>query len=100
MLLFLHLALDEKYKRKPIGDQFVDFDKFKKSGIPVPLPDKPNIIRMTDDSLTLAWLPSIPTQPRTPVTYLLEWCKMPDGEWTTYRSGKSLNMIDNKGVIM
>ncbi len=86
-LIFNYLALDDKSKRKPLGDQISDSDAFKKPGVPVPLPDQPRITRMSDDDLTLSWSPSIPLQPRFPVTYIVEWCKVSDGEWTVYRTG-------------
>ncbi|CAL1291290.1 unnamed protein product [Larinioides sclopetarius] len=86
-------SLDPKYLT-PIGDQFVDFDKFKKTGIPVPLSERPRIIRMDDTSLTLGWKPSVPTCPRVPVTYQLEMAKHPDGEWTPYKTGLKDTLCD------
>ncbi|KAG8195169.1 hypothetical protein JTE90_023344 [Oedothorax gibbosus] len=86
-------SLDEKYMT-PIGDQFVDFDKFKKTGIPVPLSEKPRIVRMDDTSLTLGWKPSVPNSPRVPVTYQLEMAKHPDGEWTPYKTGLKDTLCD------
>ncbi|XP_067145351.1 LOW QUALITY PROTEIN: obscurin-like [Centruroides vittatus] len=80
-------SLDAKYPTTPIGDQFIDFDKFRKSGAPVPLPEKPYIVRMSDKYLTLGWKPSVPTSPRVPVTYQVEKALHPDGEWSTYKSG-------------
>ncbi len=85
--IFNYLALDDKHKRKPSGDQLKGYDRFKQPGIPVPLPDKPRITRMTDGDLTLSWFPSIPIQPRIPVTYIVEWCKVSDGEWVAFRTG-------------
>ncbi|XP_052132282.1 obscurin-like, partial [Frankliniella occidentalis] len=79
-------ALDSTGKR-PIGDQYQDFKKVKTSGVPLPLPNAPIISRMTDRRLTLSWRPSIPIGPRTPVTYQVEMCELPDGEWTTVRTG-------------
>ncbi|GIY55923.1 hypothetical protein CDAR_566731 [Caerostris darwini] len=86
-------SLDPKYLI-PMGDQFVDFGKFKKTGIPVPLPEKPRIVRMDDTSLTLGWKPSVPTCPRVPVTYQLEMAKHPDGEWTPYKTGLKDTLCD------
>lgn len=40
-----------------------------------------------DRHLTLSWKPSIPIGPRVPVTYLVEMCELPDGDWFTARSG-------------
>ncbi|RZF43883.1 hypothetical protein LSTR_LSTR007219 [Laodelphax striatellus] len=79
-------SLDMK-PRKPLGDQYSDFDKFKSSGAPMPLSDRPIISRMTDRKLTLSWKPSIPHGPREPVTYIVEMCELPDGEWFVARRG-------------
>ena len=35
-------TLDSRPK-KPVGDQYADFDKFRQSGAPLPLPDRPII---------------------------------------------------------
>ena len=74
--------------KKPIADQYADYDKFRNSGAPVPLADRPLISRLTDRHLTLSWKPSIPHGPRVPVTYLVEMCEQPDGDWFTARSGE------------
>ncbi|XP_063238451.1 obscurin isoform X6 [Bacillus rossius redtenbacheri] len=79
-------SLDSRPKR-PIGDQYVDFDKHRKSGAPLPLADRPIISRMTDRRLTLSWKPSIPAGPRAPVTYRVEMLEQPDGDWFTVRTG-------------
>nr|CAD7572364.1 unnamed protein product [Timema californicum] len=79
-------ALDSRPKR-PIGDQYTEYDKFRKSGAPLPLADKPIISRMTDRRLTLSWKPSIPIGSRVPVTYRVEMSEQPDGEWFTARTG-------------
>lgn len=73
--------------KKPLADQYSEFDKYRKSGIPLPLADRPIISRMMDRHLTLSWRPSIPIGPRVPVTYLVEMCELPDGDWFTARSG-------------
>lgn len=73
--------------RKPIGDQYTDFEKYRSTGAPLPLSDPPIISRMSDRKLTLSWKPSIPHGPREPVTYLVEMCEQPDGEWFTARRG-------------
>ncbi|XP_035216758.1 obscurin-like isoform X2 [Stegodyphus dumicola] len=86
-------SLDMKFIT-PIGDQFVDFEKFKKTGIPVPLPEKPRIVRMDDTSLTLGWKPSVPNAPRVPVTYQLEMASHPDGEWVPYKTGLKDTLCD------
>ncbi|XP_046430796.1 obscurin isoform X7 [Neodiprion fabricii] len=77
----------EPRTKKPLADQYTDFDKYQKSGAPLPLADKPIISRMMDRHLTLSWKPSIPIGPRTPVTYSVEMCELPDGDWFTARSG-------------
>jgi hypothetical protein len=85
-------ALDSKPKR-PVGDQYTDFDKFRKTGAPLPLADRPIISRMTDRRLTLSWKPSIPIGPRVPVTYRVEMSEQPDGDWFTARTGKNYSKI-------
>ncbi|XP_025153244.1 obscurin isoform X6 [Harpegnathos saltator] len=77
----------EPRAKKPLADQYADFDKYRKSGVPLPLADRPIISRMMDRHLTLSWKPSIPIGPRVPVTYLVEMCELPDGDWFTARSG-------------
>ncbi|XP_046590116.1 obscurin isoform X8 [Neodiprion lecontei] len=77
----------EPRTKKPLADQYTDFDKYQKSGAPLPLADRPIISRMMDRHLTLSWKPSIPIGPRTPVTYSVEMCELPDGDWFTARSG-------------
>lgn len=77
----------EPRAKKPLSDQYADYDKYRKSGIPLPLADRPIISRMMDRHLTLSWKPSIPIGPRMPVTYLVEMCELPDGDWFTARSG-------------
>ncbi|XP_067207809.1 obscurin isoform X2 [Linepithema humile] len=79
-------SLEPRAKR-PLVDQYTDYDKYRKSGIPLPLADRPIISRMMDRHLTLSWKPSIPIGPRVPVTYLVEMCELPDGDWFTARSG-------------
>lgn len=82
----IYIALEPRAK-KPLADQYADYDKYQKSGIPLPLADRPIISRMMDRHLTLSWKPSIPIGPRVPVTYLVEMCELPDGDWFTARSG-------------
>ncbi|XP_023017381.2 obscurin isoform X4 [Leptinotarsa decemlineata] len=79
-------GIEHKPKR-PITDQYTDFDKYKRSGAPMPISDPPIISQMTDRHCTLSWNPSIPTGPRAPVTYQLEMCELPNGDWFTVRSG-------------
>lgn len=77
-------------QRRPVGEQYKDYEEFKLTGSPLPLPDKPIISRMSDRRLTLSWKPSIPIGPREPVSYLVEMCEMPSGSWFIARSGKLL----------
>ncbi|KAG5881050.1 hypothetical protein JTB14_033964 [Gonioctena quinquepunctata] len=79
-------GIEQKPKR-PITDQYTDFDKYKRSGAPMPISDPPIISQMTDRHCTLSWNPSIPSGPRAPVTYQLEMCELPTGDWFTVRSG-------------
>ncbi|KAI5632857.1 immunoglobulin i-set domain-containing protein [Phthorimaea operculella] len=80
-------SLEPQVQKRPISDQYSDFDKMKKTGIPMPLADRPIISRMADRHLTLSWKPSIPHGPRFPVTYQVEMCEVPDGDWFTARTG-------------
>ncbi|KAG4067668.1 hypothetical protein HA402_005440 [Bradysia odoriphaga] len=77
----------EPRKSKPLGDQYSEYDKHKKTGAPTPLSDRPIICRMTDNRLTLSWKPSIPVGPRFPVTYQVEMLDLPEGDWVTVRTG-------------
>ncbi|XP_025192239.1 obscurin isoform X4 [Melanaphis sacchari] len=79
-------GLDSRSKR-PVGELYKDFDRYRATGAPLPLPDPPIITRMSDKRLTLSWKPSLPITPRTPVTYLVEMEEQPKGEWTTVRAG-------------
>ncbi|XP_061385571.1 obscurin isoform X3 [Danaus plexippus] len=85
--LIYDTGLEPQSGRKPLSEQYSDFDKMKKTGVPMPLTDKPIISRMADRHLTLSWKPSIPHQPRFPVTYQVEMCTIPDGDWFTARTG-------------
>ncbi|XP_018567720.1 obscurin isoform X4 [Anoplophora glabripennis] len=85
-----YLKFDEGIEpkpKRPITDQYTEFDKYKKSGAPMPISDPPIISQMTDRHCTLSWKPSIPSGPRAPVTYQLEMCELPSGDWFTVRSG-------------
>ncbi|XP_037043462.1 obscurin isoform X3 [Bradysia coprophila] len=77
----------EPRKNKPLGDQYSEYDKHKKTGAPTPLSDRPIICRMTDKRLTLSWKPSVPVGPRFPVTYQVEMLDLPEGDWVTVRTG-------------
>ncbi|XP_022117643.2 obscurin isoform X5 [Pieris rapae] len=80
-------TLEPQSEKKPISEQYSEFDKMKATGVPMPLSDKPIISRMADRHLTLSWKPSIPHRPRFPVTYQVEMCEVPDGDWFTARTG-------------
>uniref|UniRef100_A0A1B0DPE4 Uncharacterized protein n=1 Tax=Phlebotomus papatasi TaxID=29031 RepID=A0A1B0DPE4_PHLPP len=77
----------EDHSGKGVGEQYSEFDKHKRSGAPVPLPDRPIISKMTDRRLTLSWRPSFPSSGRFPVTYQVEMLELPDGDWFNVRSG-------------
>jgi hypothetical protein len=90
--LFLILALEERSDKKTMSDQYSEYDKIRKSGTPLPLADRPIVSRMTDRNLTLSWKPSIPKGPREPVTYRVEMCELPGGDWFDIRSGKIVDV--------
>jgi len=79
-----------KSKKSQNRAQGADDIDYKTSGLPVPLPDMPRITKMTDNSLTLIWLPSVPEQPRFPVSYVVEFGKLKDGVWMIYQSGECM----------
>jgi hypothetical protein len=85
------LALETKPRKRSIIDSHDDYDKLKKSGLPLPLPDKPIISCMSDRNLTLSWRPSLSSAARYPVTYVVEMCEVRDGaEWFEVRRGTKL----------
>lgn len=75
---------EEKPHKKP--QQQLDTDKYK-AGVPLPLPDRPYISRMSDKNLTLSWRPSIPAGPKYPIQYQVEMLELPEGDWYVYKSG-------------
>lgn len=77
----------EPRNKTAIGDQYSDFDKYKKTGAPTPLADRPVITKMSDRRLTLCWKPSVSISPRIPVTYQVEMLELPEGDWVTVRTG-------------
>lgn len=85
-------GLETKYK-KPLGELYKDYDRFRATGAPLPLADKPIISVMTDLHLTLSWKPSIPIGPREPVTYLVEMEEQPNGKWFTARAGNKILVL-------
>ncbi|XP_023245574.1 obscurin [Copidosoma floridanum] len=88
-------------RNKRLVDQYTDLDRYKKSGLPLPLADRPIISRMMDRHLTLSWKPSIPSagQPRLPVTYQVEMLELPDGDWFTARTGVRGCVCDIRNLI-
>lgn len=62
-------------KKAPKGET----EKFK-AGVPLPLPDRPYISRMSDKNLTLSWKPSIPAGPKFPIQYQVEMLDLPEGK--------------------
>ena len=87
----------QKSQRRALDADDIDY---KTSGLPIPLPDVPKITKMTDSSLTLLWLPSIPEQPRFPVSYVVEFAKVPDGNWVLYQSGKLACLGQNQFIVL
>ncbi|KAG1714523.1 Muscle M-line assembly protein unc-89 [Nymphon striatum] len=85
---------------EPMTDKLPQKVRFKDSdkGIPPPLPTAPFIFHMMDDYVSLAWKPSVAYYPRVPVTYAIEMCKLPDGEWTPYKSDFVLRVENKYGV--
>lgn len=97
MRIIFYVAIEPRKKR--VGDQYADYDKYRKSGVPLPLSDRPIISRMMDRHLTLSWKPSIPSVPRLPVTYQVEMLELPDGDWFTARSGIRGCVCDIRNLI-
>lgn len=90
LLNFQCLSSDAAFEprdKTAIGDLFADFDKYKKTGAPTPLADRPVITKMSDRRLTLCWKPSVSMAPRIPVTYQVEMLELPEGDWITVRTG-------------
>ncbi|KAL7294623.1 hypothetical protein TKK_0011927 [Trichogramma kaykai] len=86
-------------RSKRLVDQYAEYDKYRKSGLPMPLAERPIISRMMDRHLTLSWKPSIPSVPRLPVTYQVEMCELPEGDWFTARSGIRGCVCDIRNLI-
>lgn len=84
--------MKETHKSKKSQMRALDSDKhveFRTGGVPDALGDKPTILKMTDDGLTLFWMPSIPERPRFPVSYVVEFTKMGDDtNWVVYQNSK------------
>ncbi|CAL1297366.1 unnamed protein product [Larinioides sclopetarius] len=69
------------------------------TGPPSPLPHAPYIFKMTDDTASLGWRPAIPLHPQVPYTYLLEFCRIPDGQWSTYKRGIKDSSCDVRDLV-
>ncbi|XP_069964240.1 obscurin isoform X3 [Bactrocera oleae] len=84
-----HLIYDniDDNRRKPLSEQYNDINKYKRTGVPTPITEKPTISRMADNNLKLAWKPSVVTMPHYPVTYLVEMMDLPSGDWRTVHAG-------------
>ncbi|GBO23347.1 Obscurin, partial [Araneus ventricosus] len=80
------LDIEGEDKRKPDAKRETPKPVIS-TGPPPPLPHAPYIFKMTDDTASLGWRPSIPLHPQVPYTYLLEFCRIPDGQWSTYKRG-------------
>nr|XP_027226590.1 obscurin-like [Penaeus vannamei] len=74
-------------KKRPVGDEYKGFDRIRRSGVPMPLPEKPMISALADRRLTLSWMPHLAAPQTMPCTYQVEMCDAPDGDWFTVRTG-------------
>ncbi|GIY12995.1 obscurin, partial [Caerostris darwini] len=81
------LGIEGDDKRKPDTPKRDIPKPVVTTGPPPPLPHAPYIFKMTDDTASIGWRPSIPQFPQVPYTYRLELCRIPDGQWSTYKSG-------------
>lgn len=79
-----HKSMKSAQRIKDAADEL----SFGQSGVPKALCDKPIITKMIDNSLTLIWFPSIPEQPRFPVSYVVEFSKISDGIWNVCHGSK------------
>lgn len=80
------LTCEETKIPKPGHVRSADDEKFR-AGVPLPLPDRPYISKMTDSRLTLSWKPSIACGPKHPIQYQVEMLELPDGDWFVVRGG-------------
>ncbi|XP_043238275.1 titin homolog isoform X6 [Amphibalanus amphitrite] len=80
-------TFDGMSSTRNLKDQYGTLEQQLKSGIPMPLSERPIISRMTDRQLTLSWRPSPTAGQRIPVTYHVEMAEAPRGDWFTVRSG-------------
>ena len=64
-----------------LGNLYQGFEKYTMGGLPMPLPDKPLIIQMSDTKTTLTWKPALPLGPNLAPYYMVEMGEYPDGDW-------------------
>ena len=83
-----------KKTRRPVGDEYQGWDKLRQAGAPLPLPDAPWISALSDRRATVAWNSYIPQGSQPPVTYQVEMCESPEGEWFTARTGIRGTSVD------
>ena len=78
-----------------LGDCYQGFDKYSVSGLPMPLPDKPLIVLMSDTHVTLTWKPALPLGPNLAPYYVVEMAEYPDGDWNEVlkRAGDIKNFL-------
>ena len=94
LLLFVYWIIGEAYCEaalvydglevragQSLGDCYQGFDKYSVSGLPMPLPDKPLIVLMSDTHVTLTWKPALPLGPNLAPYYVVEMAEYPDGDW-------------------
>ncbi|KAK8750916.1 hypothetical protein OTU49_015055 [Cherax quadricarinatus] len=85
--------------KRPVGDEYQGFDRIRRSGVPMPLPEKPMISALSDRRATISWLPYLPSTPCPPVTYQVEMCESPEGEWVTVRTGIRGSGVDINNLL-
>merc|ERR1712223_1329659 len=64
-----------------LGNLYQGFEKYTMGGLPMPLPDKPLIIQMSDTKATLTWKPALPLGPNLAPYYMVEMAEYPGGDW-------------------
>ena len=64
-----------------LGNLYQGFEKYTMGGLPMPLPDKPLIVQMSDTKTTLTWKPALPLGPNLAPYYMVEMAEYPGGDW-------------------
>lgn len=82
-----------------MGDEYKGFDRIRRSGVPMPLPEKPMISALADRRLTLSWMPHLAAPQTMPCTYQVEMCDAPDGDWFTVRTGTQQLWRRSRGTM-